>query len=183
MLVRMSRRWRKHVLIFTAITLIGFSGLTARYFVFPRLPPIPTHVDAIVELGGPGDDDRDRLAVELAKQQRADYLVQSTTQADAAGGNCLPATAGVTILCFHPDPLTTRGEAWAIRTLADRYAWKSIVLVTTADHAWRARLRVTRCFSGQVYVAISHLPPRYWFRQIPYQWAASGKAVFVQTNC
>jgi uncharacterized SAM-binding protein YcdF (DUF218 family) len=78
---------------------------------------------------------------------------------------------------------TTRGEAEAIRGLAERYGWHSVVLVTTADHAWRARLRVTRCFAGTVYVATSHLPARYWIRQIPYQWAASGKAVFVQKYC
>jgi hypothetical protein len=166
-----------------SIALTGFLGLTARYFVWPSLPAVPQHTDAIVELAGPGDDDRDRLALELARQRRADYVVQSTLQGDADTGRCLPTEPGVTVLCFHPDPDTTRGEAEAIGRMAQKYGWHSIVIVTTADHAWRARLRVTRCFSGQVYVATSHLPPLYWFRQIPYQWAASAKAVFLQKYC
>jgi hypothetical protein len=179
----MMRSWRNETLVSVAVTLVGFFGLTAHYFVWPSLPAVPPHIDAIVELAGPGDDDRDRLAVELAREHRADYLVQSTLQSDADTGRCLPAEPGVTVLCFHPDPDTTRGEAEAIGQLAQRYGWHSIVLVTTADQAWRARLRVTRCFPGQVYVATAHLPALYWFRQIPYQWAASGKAVLVQKNC
>ncbi|MEV6924077.1 hypothetical protein AB0M46_06125 [Dactylosporangium sp. NPDC051485] len=171
------------MLIALAVALIAFLGLTARYFVWPRLPVLPPHIDAIVELAGPGDDDRDRLATQLAQARRADYLVQSTLPSDAASGRCLPAPPGVTLLCFHPDPDTTRGEAEAIARYAREFGWKSVVIVTTADHAWRARLRVTRCFPGQVYVATSHLPPLYWFRQIPYQWAASAKAELVQTTC
>ncbi|GAA4258023.1 hypothetical protein GCM10022255_077160 [Dactylosporangium darangshiense] len=183
MLTHMIRKWRNRIPIAAAVALIGFLGLTARYFVWPSLPVVPPHIDAIVELAGPGDDDRDRLATELAREHRAEYLVQSTLQSDADSGRCLPAEPGVTVLCFHPDPDTTRGEAEAIGRMARQYGWHSVVIVTTADHAWRARLRVTRCFPGQVYVATSHLPPLYWFRQIPYQWAASGKAVLVQKNC
>ncbi|WP_432831404.1 YdcF family protein [Dactylosporangium sp. CA-092794] len=172
----MIRRW-------AVIALIGFIALTARYFVWPRLPRLPARVDAIVELAGPGDADRDRLAMRLAREHRAAYLVQSTLQADADTGRCLPEEPGVTVLCFHPEPDTTRGEAEAVRRLGAQYGWHSVVLVTTADHAWRARLRVTRCFPGEVYVATSHLPPIYWVRQIPYQWAASVKAVYLQQYC
>src|SRR4051812_12338522 len=115
MLASMFRGWRGKVMIVVVVGVIAFSGLTARYFVFPRLPALPSRVDAIVELGGPGDEDRDRLALELARRQVAGYLVQSTTQEDADGGRCLPASPGVIVVCFHPDPLTTRGEARAIR--------------------------------------------------------------------
>jgi hypothetical protein len=55
--------------------------------------------------------------------------------------------------------------------------------VTTPDQAWRARLRVSRCFAGPVYVATSHLPLRDWLTQIPYQWAASAKALLWQRSC
>src|SRR5262249_35248305 len=108
---------------FAVIALIGFIALTGRYFVWPNLPSLAAHVDAIVELAGPGDGDRDRLAMQLAREHRADYLVQSTLQADADTGRCLPAEAGVTVLCFHPDPDTTRGEAEAIRRLGEQYGW------------------------------------------------------------
>ena len=55
--------------------------------------------------------------------------------------------------------------------------------MTTPDHAWRARLRVERCFPGQVYVATSPLPKWDWLRQIPYQWAATVKAELFQRDC
>ena len=151
---------------------------TATLFVWPSLPPVPAHVDAIVELGGPGD--RDSIALGLARDHRATYLVQSTMPNDT---RCLPSVGGVRVLCFHAEPNTTRGEAEYIRTLASRYGWKSVILVTTPDQAWRARLRVSRCFSGEVYVSTAHLPTLDWLRQIPYQWAATVKALTVQRSC
>jgi hypothetical protein len=58
-----------------------------------------------------------------------------------------------------------------------------VILVTTPDQAWRARLRTTRCFPGDVYVATAPLPPLSWIWLIPYQWAASVKALTVERSC
>ena len=55
--------------------------------------------------------------------------------------------------------------------------------MTTPDQAWRARLRTTRCFPGDVYVATAPLPPLYWMRQVPYQWAATVKALTFEWSC
>ncbi|MFL6144994.1 MAG: YdcF family protein [Labedaea sp.] len=161
--------------------LLLFAGATARFFVWPDLPPLPDRADAIIELGGPGFRDDDALA--LAREHRAPVLVQSTVVEEAGTDRCLPPVPDVTILCFHAEPPTTRGEAQSIGALAERYHWRSIILVTTPDHAWRARLRVSRCFPGQVYVSTSALPPLYWFRQIPYQWGASTKALLFERDC
>jgi hypothetical protein len=154
--------------------------VTARVFVWPDLPPLPVRADAIVELAGPGDDDRDRVALDLARDRKAPVLAQSTLASDTA---CLPPVTGVRLVCFHPDPATTRGEARYIGTIAARNDWHSVILVTTPDQAWRARLRVSRCFPGKVYVATAHLPSRDWFRQISYQWLASVKALTIQRSC
>ena len=93
------------------------------------------------------------------------------------------AVPAVTVLCFHPDPATTRGEAEYIAREAKQRGWTSIILVTTPDQAWRAELRTSRCFPGRVYVATAPLPVLEWFTQIPYQWAASAKALTVQRGC
>jgi uncharacterized SAM-binding protein YcdF (DUF218 family) len=174
------RRRRRWIGIIALIIVLLFAAITARVFVWPDLPALPQHADAIVELAGPGDAGRDALALKLARAHRADYLVQSTTVGDT---HCLPPPAGVQLLCFHPDPGTTRGEAQWIGREAKARNWKSVILVTTPDQAYRAKLRVDRCFPGKVYVATSTLPWQRWFTQIPYQWGATVKALTVQRSC
>lgn len=174
-------RLRRRVALVALALVIAFAATTARLFVWPSLPPVPAHVDAIVELAGPGD--RDPVTLALARQHLAPVVIQSTIPKDAGSNTCLPPMDEVTIECFSPDPATTRGEARYIAQRAAAEHWDSIVLVTTPDHAWRARLRVERCFPGRVYVVTSSLPTKDWLRQIPYQWAATVKAELFQTDC
>ena len=156
-------------------------GITARLFIWPGLPALPPRVDGVISLGGLGD--RVSPALALARAHRTSFLVDSTDVAEARTDRCLPPTPGVTVLCFHANPATTRGEAHSIAHLAAHYRWRSIALVTTPDQAWRARLRVTRCFAGQVYVVTGHLPTIDWLYQIPYQWLATAKALLFERSC
>lgn len=160
---------------------VAFVGATARIFVWPSLAPLPAHADAIIELAGPGDRDATTLA--LARQHRAPLVIQSTIAADSTSDTCLPPVPQTTIGCFTPSPATTRGEARWIGEQGARQHWRSVIIVTTPDHAWRAQLRVQRCFPGRVYVATSPLPKLDWLRQIAYQWAATAKAELIQRDC
>jgi hypothetical protein len=164
-----------------AAALAVFIAATLRLFVWPPLVTPPDRVDAIIELAGPGI--RDAAALELARQGRAPVLVQSTTEQEAGTSSCLPSVPGVTIICFHPDPPTTKGEAEYIGRLASERHWSSVIIVTTPDHALRAKLRFERCFAGQVYVSTAPLPGWDWFVQIPYQWAAGVKAMVFERAC
>jgi uncharacterized SAM-binding protein YcdF (DUF218 family) len=178
---RPRRRGRRWLAIALGLSAVLFAAVTARVFIWPDLPPLPDRADAIVELGGPTI--RDGAALALARDHRAPVLVQSTVEAEAGTHRCLPPVPDVTVLCFHADPGTTRGEARAIGALAAEHHWRSVILVTTPDHAWRARWRVSRCFSGDIFVRTRPLPARAWFREIPYQWAASAKAVTLEPGC
>jgi uncharacterized SAM-binding protein YcdF (DUF218 family) len=178
---RPGRRKRHRLRIALAIFVVVFAAATTRLFIWPDLAPLPEQADAIIELGGPTN--RDEAALELARDHRAPVLVQSTVVEEAGTHSCLPPVPDVTILCFHPDPETTRGEARAIAELAARYHWDSIILVTTPDHAWRASWRVSRCYPGEIFVSTTHLPVLSWLRQIPYQWASSAKAVTLERGC
>ena len=162
------------------LTLATFVAVTAHLLVWPDLEPAPERVNAIVELGGPGDSDRDRVALKLARNHRAPVLIQSTVVGDA---HCLPPAGGARVICFHPDPNTTRGEARWLGAIAAQRHWKSVIVVTTPDQAWRANLRVARCFRGTVYNVTAHLPFLDWLRQIPYQWVASAKALTIERTC
>ncbi len=174
---------RRKVVVAVALVVLLFVGATARIFVWPELPPLPDRADAIVELGGENDYGRDSVALELARAHKAPLLIQSTRPADTLSDTCLPPVPGVRILCFNPVPDTTRGEARYIGQLAAQLHWTSVIIVTTPDQAWRARLRVSRCFHGSVYVSTAPLPASDWIRQVPYQWLASVKALTVQRSC
>ncbi len=174
------RRWS---LAAAALAFLALAALTARLFIWPNLAPLPRRADAIIELAGPAVEGRDQLAIKLASEHRAAFLVQSTVVAEAGTSRCLPAAPGVTVLCFHAVPGTTRGEAEWIGREAKARHWRSVILVTTPDQAWRAGLRLRRCFGGKVYSATSRLPFSKWFDQIPYQWFASVKALTVQRAC
>jgi hypothetical protein len=178
---RPSRRSLLRTLVVLLALAVPLGLVTARFFVWPQLPEVPSRADAIVELAGPGD--RDEAALALAREHRAPVVIQSTVIEEAGTKRCLPPVPDVTIMCFHPDPGTTRGEARYIGALAARQHWKSVILVTSRDHAWRARLRVSRCFAGEVYVRMIRVPPIAWLWQIPYQWSATAKALLFQTNC
>jgi uncharacterized SAM-binding protein YcdF (DUF218 family) len=167
--------------VIAVLVLVVFGVATVRLFVLPDLAPLPAHADAIIELAGPGI--RDAATMELVHEGKAPVVVQSTVAAEAGTHTCLPQTPGVEVLCFNPNPGTTLGEARYIGQVAAQRHWQSVIIVTTPDHALRAQLRVSRCFPGTIYVATSPLPWFDWFKQIPYQWAASAKALLFQTSC
>jgi hypothetical protein len=170
------------VVLVLLVALVAFAATTARLFVWPSLPPLPARADAIIEIGGPGD--RDAAARALAEEHRAPLLIQSTQARDAKSDTCLPPVAGVQIGCFVAVPRTTRGEARWIGAQGVLHNWRSVIVVTSRDHAWRARLRIGRCFPGEVYVRTTPLPHWYtWLRQIPYQWVATVKAELFQRAC
>lgn len=172
------RRWRR-VLIAAAALVLLLAGLTARLFVWPPAG-MPDHVDAILMLNNPGDPAP--IALRLAREHRARYLVVS--QGTVASHYACPAPVpGVTLICFHPSPATTQGEAEFAGRLARTYHWHSMVVVTIAPQDFRARLRLERCFSGQVYVMTSGLPLRLWPYQVAYEWGATIKALAFQRSC
>jgi hypothetical protein len=158
---------------------VVFLVVTARLLVWPA-EGMPAHVDAIVMLAGPGD--RLPVATQLAREHRAPVLVVSRGW-QGYGGPCPPPVPGVKLICFAPDPGTTRGEAETLGRLAKQYRWTSVVLVATSFQDTRARLLVKRCFAGSTYVVAAPLPLSNWPYQIAYGWGALAKALFVHRSC
>jgi uncharacterized SAM-binding protein YcdF (DUF218 family) len=144
------------------------------------MPARGGRVDAIVMLAGPGD--RLALAQQLAREQRAPVLVVSQGW-QGYGGPCPPKTPGVTLICFDPDPGNTRGEAEFAGHLAERYHWRSIVLVTAPAQDTRARVLMRRCFSGSIFAVTASMPWEDWPYQVAYGWGALVKALVLQRAC
>jgi hypothetical protein len=164
-----------------ALVLTAFAVTTARVFVWPQ-HGMPARVSAIVMLNGPGD--RLDTALRLAWEDRAPVVAISQASPFWGHGSvCAPRIPRVRIICFDPHPATTRGEAEFAGQLARRYHWHSIALVTTAPQDNRARLRVRRCFGGNVYVVNAPLTTYEWPSEVAYEWAATIKALYFQRSC
>jgi uncharacterized SAM-binding protein YcdF (DUF218 family) len=160
-----------------AVVVVIFLGFTARLFVWPDLNA-PVHADAIVVLGGAGPRIQEGFA--LAKEGYAPLLIFSLSRIQ----QCYPSTAQTTIRCFHANPLSTRGEARAIEGLATQYHLHRIIMVVSTPQATRARLRVGRCYHGQILItAVSPGGPLHWAQALAYEWAALFKALVLQPSC
>jgi hypothetical protein len=175
---RRGGRWRK-LLIALAVAFFFLCTVTARLFVWPD-QGMPPSVDAIVMLDSPGYPLDFTLRV--AAEHRARFLVISQG-IPVARDPCPARVPGVTLICFHPSPPTTRGEAEYIGRLAEKYHWRSIAVVAITPQATRARLRVERCFPGRVYMVAAPIRPGIWPYQIAYEWGALVKALVVERSC
>lgn len=176
---RQGKRWRK-LLIVLAVVLVAVSAATARLFVWPD-QGMTARVSAIVMLDSPGGDALN-VALRLARQQRAPFLVISLGTPDSSYG-CPRPIPRVRLICFNPAPATTQGEAEYVGRLARKYRWRSVAVVTITTQDSRARLRVERCFAGPVYVVTTPIALTSWPYQIAYQWGALVKALVVQRGC
>jgi uncharacterized SAM-binding protein YcdF (DUF218 family) len=171
--------WLRRAVVAAITVVVVAAVVTARLIVWPPAG-MPTRVDAIVVLAGPGS--RLPVGVQLASAGRAPVLVVSQGHL-GYGGPCPAPIRGVRIICFDPNPADTRGEAEYTGELAKRYGWHSIAVVATPEQAVRAQLIVGRCFNGSVYVVTGSMPWQQVPYQIAYGWAALAKALVVQRTC
>jgi hypothetical protein len=176
------RRKRRRLLAAAlVISVIAGSAATVRLFIWPDRG-MPARVSAIVMLNGPGD--RLDTALDLAWQHRAPFVVIARGSAFFGHGSvCAPRIPKVHVICFDPNPATTKGEAEFAGRLAMRYHWQSVVLVTATSQDSRARLRMERCFTGPVYVMTTPLPLSRWPYELAYEWGATVKALIFQRSC
>jgi hypothetical protein len=167
------------------VLVVVFCVMTALLFVYPDLNP-PQRSDAIVVLGGHGKPAFDN-GVALARQGYAPQLVLSLQN----GQSCAPYQSylavhlpKVRVNCFKANPQSTQGEARAIEAFSKRLHWTRIIVVVPTTQASRARLRIGRCYAGQVLeVAFSPQGIGEWLKQFAYEWGAMFKAVVLQPSC
>jgi len=142
-------------LLILAIPLFGvWLAVALHLFVWPRQDH-PRRADAIIVLSGDMEH-RFPRALELARSRVAPVLVVSDgARSSWAPARILCAHPGgqrFRVVCFRPDPYSTRGEARGALTLAERYHWRSLLIVTSTYHVYRARLLFKRCLDGHARV-------------------------------
>ena len=178
---------RRALAILVAVGLVAAVVLNiAGYLLFTRPHSDPlTKADAIVVLGG-DNDGRFEYGLSLARQGYASTVVLSNSYLDkpadlpAFQQACASGTVTITVVCFVPDPFTTRGEAMYVARLAKQHNWTHLIVVSWNYHTVRARYIFHQCFSGDVTM---HPVPRdydfapwYWAEQYAYQFGGLVKA-------
>lgn len=135
-------------------------------------------------------DDRLDYAVHLMEQGYASTLAVSVPPDEAVTRNAdiCNDSRPYRIICFSPEPVTTQGEARALRDLSKAHGWKSADVLTVQFHASRARVLMERCYAGDLHVIPEwrQLPPvavtDSWAYRFIYETAAFVK-VALNRNC
>lgn len=152
----------------SAVAVIGLP-----VYVFPPQSS-PTRGDAVYVIGPP-QPWRLELAEQLIDQGLASTMIVSTYDVDRP--YCL-AQHSFELVCIHPEPFTTQGEARAIRDLMAQRDWSHVTVITTTPHIERTRLRMERCVPDGIDVIgrSTGLDLGGWLYQYAYQTAAFVKA-------
>ena len=87
------------------------------------------------------------------------------------------------MVCFHPAPYSTRGEAEAFSRLAAKRGWQSVVVVSSRYHLVRARMLFERCYEGRVETASSNGSLVGRILAAPIETVKLGYALLVKRRC
>ena len=140
------------MLAVVVLVVAAWIAVVARFVLWP-VQDEPRRADAVVVLAG--DHLRLGKALELMTRRTAPTLVISDGLARGwrqANRLCRGAGRRFRVLCFRPDPYSTRGEARAVARMAATRGWRSVLVVTSTYHVTRARLLFDRCVGARVSV-------------------------------
>lgn len=181
------RRWlgRTFVAVLVFGLLIGFGG--HRLYVNPTVDDLGPgeSVDAVVALGGMVETAT--FAQSLVERGAAPILVLSDPYSPQVGRpvhrTCASRPSRYQIICFNPDPSTTRGEAREIEALARAHNWTRVAVVAPTFHISRARLLVRRCYPNTLLMLAmpTHVAWSNWTYQYVRQTLGYVKAAVSRT--
>lgn len=167
--------WKRPLVAGSAVSAVIILVLSAILFVWPRTDA-PQKADAIVVLGGGGGGIRLTKGLKLASDGYAPTLLISTPD----HSRCRYSVPGVSVICFHPSPQTTQGEARDVAKLASEHHWSQIIVVSGRAQTTRARLRFDRCYHG---TALFDPAGSVNVQDVVYEWGALAKALINQRDC
>jgi uncharacterized SAM-binding protein YcdF (DUF218 family) len=152
-------------LLSLAVVIAVLYAIGVWLFLLREDDPLPRKADAVVALAG----SRKRLPVALAlmREHVAPTLVVSTDSSDhdpvrarvCAG----PKPRGYRLICRRADPFSTRGEARLVRALVLEHGWRSIVVVSSRYHLFRAERTFARCMHARLSMRGTDADP--WWRK------------------
>ncbi|MDN6706795.1 hypothetical protein [Corynebacterium glyciniphilum] len=166
------------LLLVFSLCLWGWFALTKIYL--PRLDPLPSDVDVLMQVGGVRPADVMDARVTAQERDISDLVISDPTGVQRFHDTWCAPLDGVRVHCFAPDPSTTRGEAQEFARLASEHQWASaMVLATGREHVERVRLYFSRCWDGELSVnrPASSRPLLTHVKQAGYQTAGWARAM------
>jgi uncharacterized SAM-binding protein YcdF (DUF218 family) len=179
-----NRRFVRGGLLLLLGLVLGWAIASAVLFVWPPRHTLP-HADAALVLAG-GRGPRLQRGLDLVRQGVAPVLVVSDGWSPTwpeANRLCAGRQAPVPVVCFHPVPYRTYGEARAFAQLAKKRGWKSVVLVSSRYHLLRARMLFGRCYDGGIGTAASPGSLSSRILAAPIETVKLGYALLVRRDC
>lgn len=149
------RGWAVATLLFVVLTAIGWAFGTAwRWVAHPEIDEL-AQVDAVYVLGPVETRIDEALAVMdqgVAPLLLATTSVNQRTGEEYATEHCGRQTPGYAVECVIPEPYTTQGEARLLAAQVEEHGWTEVAVITSRDHAARARLWMERCVPVEVLI-------------------------------
>jgi uncharacterized SAM-binding protein YcdF (DUF218 family) len=179
-----ARRHSRPLLLLVAGLVLGWAVASAVMFVWPPRGS-DGRADAVVVLAG-GRGPRLSEGLALVRRGTAPVLVVSDAWSPTwpeANRLCAGRPAPVPVVCFHPEPYSTRGEAEAFAKLAARRGWRSVVVVSSRYHLVRARMLFERCYDGRVETASSSGSLLGRILAAPIETIKLGYALLIKRDC
>jgi hypothetical protein len=170
---------RKALLALAALVLLWLAAC-AFLFLWPREDSV-SHAGAAVVLAGDAAH-RVPRGLELLRRGVVPELVLSR-DTGPAWDRWRWLCGRRRVLCFRARPFSTQGEAETIGRIARRRGWRSVVVVTSRYHVFRARILVRRCVRGRV-EAVGADYDRWWLPVIlPLESAKLVRAETTNRRC
>lgn len=166
----------RSVVLAVMLTGVGVIALQASIRSVPNDPVRP--VDAIVVLASL--QDRLDRGLALLDEGVAPLLILSEGTREWPQAQALCDSERVDVICFVPDPDSTRGEAQIIGQIASDRSVESIALVTSQSHMRRASRWLNRCTDLEVvHQPVSDRPEHNAVRE----WLATLESLTVERRC
>ena len=181
---RASRYTRTVRLALGAASVVAIGAFaTAWLFVWPPSAS-PKSADAVVVLSG-DHGERLPLALDLLRSGVSKVFVHAGDRDSPEARALCQGGQPFEVVCLDLQPDSTRIEARAVGDLARERGWRTIVVVTSSQHATRAGLAFRRCVDGTVEVVHDRakVPRRTLAVLIRSEWLKVAYSVMVNRDC